>query len=503
MNQSWTSGYVADIAYIEGFYVQQSPARMALACLFGNVAPDVPEPDDPACYLELGCGLGIGALVTAASNPGWQVTAIDYNPAHIAFGAGLARAARLDNIRFIEADLAQLATSTQADAIPQADFVSMHGLWSWVSKEVRAGIVRLLATKTRPGGIVHLSYNSLPGWQGALGMQRLIYETGIRTDGRSDMQAQAGLALARDLKSVESKYLTESSLTRDLLDTTTVTGPAEYLSHEYMSAHWAPAFHADVVAALAEAKLDWVSSVNPMENFPELMITPEQRDVMNRYKDPLLRELIKDMCLPRHLRHDVFVRGARRVHNEARDAALSRLTVVPIVSPGELQTKIRVPAGMAEVGDKLKDMMVAAMRGPATIGDLMALGGERGNPAELVSILVGTNQCQVALRSNGEQPDSANRLNRVFGSRVQSIVDAKTSGGLACSRLGTGLTVPALLQFITARLLSGEREDNADAWIKALSADVVPEKHDTVRDVVRTAIEQRLPILRQLRIVPD
>ena len=162
---------------------------------------------------------GIGALVTAASNPGWQVTAIDYNPAHIAIGAGLARAARLDNIRFIEADLAQLATSAQADAIPQADFVSMHGLWSWVSNEVRAGIVRLLAAKTRPGGMVHLSYNALPAWQGALGMQRLIYETGIRAGGRSDMQAQAGLALARDLKAVESKYLTESSLTRDLLDT--------------------------------------------------------------------------------------------------------------------------------------------------------------------------------------------------------------------------------------------------------------------------------------------
>src|ERR1044071_7286262 len=159
MTQSWTSGYVADIAYIEGFYVQQSPARMALACLFGNVAADMPEPDDPASYLELGCGCGIGALVTAAANPGWQVTAIDYNPAHIAAGAGLARAARLDNIRFIEADLAQLATSSQADLTPQADFVTMHGLWSWVSNEVRSGIVRLLAAKTRPGGVVHLSYN--------------------------------------------------------------------------------------------------------------------------------------------------------------------------------------------------------------------------------------------------------------------------------------------------------------------------------------------------------
>jgi hypothetical protein len=316
------------------------------------------------------------------------------------------------------------------------------------------------------------------------------------------MQAQAGLQLARDLRAVESKYLSESALTRDLLDRT-ATMSTEYLSHEYMSAHWAPAFHADVVAALAEAKLDWVSSVNPLENFPELMLTPEQRDVMNRYKDPLLRELIKDMCLQRHLRHDVFVRGARRVHNEARDAALSRLTVVPIVSPGELQTKIGVPSGVAEVSGNLKDMMAAAMRGPATVGDLMALGGEKSNPAELVSILIGSHQCQIATRSNGEQPDSANRLNRVFGSRVNSIVEGKTSGGLASWRLGTGLTAPPLLQFITARLLGGEREDNADAWIKALSADVVPEKHDKVREVVHTAIEQRLPILRQLRIVPD
>src|SRR4029077_20456309 len=140
MNQSWTSGYVADIAYIEGFYVQQSPARMALACLSGNVAVVLPEPNDAACYLELGCGCGIGALLTAAANPGWQVTAIDYNPAHIAIGSGIARAARLDNIRFLEADLSQLATSAQADAIPAADFVTMHGLWSWVSRDVRAGI---------------------------------------------------------------------------------------------------------------------------------------------------------------------------------------------------------------------------------------------------------------------------------------------------------------------------------------------------------------------------
>src|SRR5258707_6481756 len=366
MSQSWTSGYVADIAYIEGFYIQQSPARMALACLSGNVAVDLPEPEDAACYLELGCGCGIGALLTAASNPAWQVTAIDYNPAHIAIGMSLAKAARLDNIRFLEADISQLAGTAAAEAIPAADFVSLHGMGSWVSGDVRAGIVRLLATKTRPGGMVHVSYNALPAWQGAIGMQRLIYEAGIRSVGRSDLQAQAGVALTREIKAAGGKYLPESSFASDLIDTTTDMS-REYLSHEYMNAHWAPAFHADVAAAMAQAKLDWVGSSNPLENFPQLMLTAEQRAIMDRYKDPIMRQLINAMCLPRHLRHHHYVRGARRIRNDERDAALARLAVVPVVSPGELMTQIQVPAGLAEGGEALKRMIGAAIGGAATV----------------------------------------------------------------------------------------------------------------------------------------
>ena len=64
MTQPWNSGYVADVTYVEGFYAQQSPARMALACLTGNVAVDLPQPDDAACYLELGCGCGSSPSAT-------------------------------------------------------------------------------------------------------------------------------------------------------------------------------------------------------------------------------------------------------------------------------------------------------------------------------------------------------------------------------------------------------------------------------------------------------
>src|SRR5215470_12290884 len=355
MNQSWSGGYVSDVPYLEGFYVQQAPARMALTCLLVGVAAEMPAPTDEACYIELGCGVGIGALMTAVANPGWKVVAIDYNPAHIAAGVSLARAACVDNIEFLEADVSQLDPS----ALPTADFITLHGLWSRVAPEVRPGVVRLLAAKTRPGAIVHVSYNSLPGWQAAIGLQRMIYEAGMRAPGRSDKRVEAGIELGRELKGLGAHYLGEGNIIRQVLDKEEV--PTEYLTHEYMNVYWRPEFHADVASALSEAKLDWVGSANPLENFPDLMMTPEQRKVMDRYSDPIMQELIKDICLQRGLRHDIYVRGARRGAIRQWETAISRLTLIPVVGPDELQTTLDLPGGKAEMSEPLKEMMGAAV----------------------------------------------------------------------------------------------------------------------------------------------
>lgn len=500
MSQVWSSGYVTDVPYLEGFYIQQSPARMALSCLLVGVAADVPAPTDEAIYLELGCGVGIGALLTAASNPGWKVVGIDYNPAHISLGTTLARAARLDNVQFMEADISGLAESAQSAAIPMADFVSLHGLWSWVSPEVRAGIVRLIGTKTRPGAIVHISYNSLPGWQGAIGMQRLVYEGGMHSAGRSDSRADTGMKLARELRDLGAHYLLESNVAREAMDKLQDV-PSEYLTHEYMNAHWSPAFHADVAHSLAKAKLEWVASANPLENFPDLMLTPPQRKVMERYSDPIMRQLIQDICLPRGLRHDIYVRGARRLNAEQRDATLARLTLIPVVTSDELRTTLDVPAGKAEMSDALKNLMAAALKGPATIGDILSREPSHSSPAELASVMIGSHQCQPAMWPNTEQPDTAHRLNRVLSARLTSVVNGRGSA-LACARLGTGLNVPTLIQFIAGRLLNGESEKDVDAWLAVIQGDIQPEKLATVRKIIHTALEQRVPLLRQLQIVP-
>src|ERR1700744_5175629 len=143
----WGGGYVTDITYMTGYYRAQSPSLMALSCLLGGVAAPLPGPDDPISYLELGCGQGFGALILAASNPHWRVTAIDFNPAHVAAARAWAAESGVDNIRFLEADLSTLADDPAAAQVPEADFVSMHGLWSWGPPAGQTGIVRLLRSK--------------------------------------------------------------------------------------------------------------------------------------------------------------------------------------------------------------------------------------------------------------------------------------------------------------------------------------------------------------------
>ena len=487
----WAGGYVADVEYITGFYRQQAPAHLTLAALLVGVDGRLPAQDDSAHYLELGCGRGMNACLVAASNPAWRVTAVDYNPAHVALATALAREAGLTNVTFLEAAFGELSDGT----MPKADVVSMHGVWSWVGPSVRADIVRLLRWVVAPGGLVHLSYNAMPAWQGGVGMQRLVFEAGRRSAGRSDRQVAAGLAFAKEMRDAGAKYLNQDSLPAELLDRL-ADAPPGYLAHEYMNAQWSPCFHADVAASLGEAKLDWAGSANLLESFPDLMMPPVLRGLLDRFEDPLMRELVKDTCLPRQLRHDLFVRGARRLTNGERDDALGDVTLALTVPPEEFVYEMDFPAGTAAMGASFHDHVAALQHGPASVRSLLdAAPGDR-NPAELAAVMVGTSQALVAPRPGTGRAASADRLNRVLGRRVVSVAGPEPSGGLASAALGTGQPATRIMQFVCARLLDGEDESSADHWFAQLCHDVPEEKQDILRRMIRDAIEVRVPILR-------
>src|SRR6185436_4121064 len=133
----------------------------------------------------------------------------------------------------------------------------------------------------KPGGAVHVSYNALPAWGGALGMQRVLRDCGRRIASRSDRQAEEGLKLVQALREAEALQIVRLPWVNALVERMG-TLPTQYLAHEYINDAWQPCFHSDVAGAFADAKLEWVGSVSLIENFPELTLTAEQRAVSQR-----------------------------------------------------------------------------------------------------------------------------------------------------------------------------------------------------------------------------
>jgi len=501
----WGAGYVTDIAYVPGYYPNQSPLHLELACLLGGVAGIEVAAGRPLSYLELGCGHGFGALALAASNPAWRITGVDFNPTHIAAARELAGAAGIDNATFIEADLATLVRQPREREVPEADIVTMHGLWSWVGDDVRAGVVALLAEKVRAGGVVQLSYNALPTWQGALGMQRLLREAGQRLATRSDRQAEAGADFVRALAEAGALHLSSSTFVTRLLEHLGHAHPT-YLAHEYMAAAWRPTFHADVVAALADAKLSWVASAQLIENFPSLMLGKETQQLVDRFDDPVMRELIRDMCVERPLRQDVFVRGPRRLSPEERDDALKEVTLALLRSPKDFCWEVDAPAGKANLGpDFFRPIVEALWTGPRRVGDLLAMPElpRHDNPAEVVGMLVGTSQAIRVLGPGTEPEERVRRLNAAAARRFARGDNLNTAMALATSGIGAPLSCPMLDLFVAAQLQAGVAPDPR-GWAGRLAAGHPPEEQQGLSEFIETLLAERTPVWRRVGVLsPD
>jgi len=488
----WGQGYVTDIGYDHGYYREQSPGQLRLAALLSGVAWDVPE--DGAHYLELGCGQGLVALIVAASNPSWHVTGIDFLPSHIAGARAMAREAEIDNVTFLEADLSELDPAL----LPEADIVTLHGLWSWVSPAVRQGIVRLLRSRLRAGGIAHVSYNALPGWQGMLAMQRLLRTAGLRQPGRSDRQAAAGFAVVRDLLAASAPALASDRRLLNWVAELPSLSPS-YLSHEFMNAHWSPCWHADVAADMAEARLDWVGSATLLENFAELSMSPEQRAVYERFDDSAARELIKDTCLSRTLRHDLYVRGPRRLSVSTRDAALNATTLALAVPPSRIRLEVEVGAGKAELSPQFYGPVTQALaRAPAQISALQKVPGAsaaRENPAEIAGLLVGTRQAVPMLHPGLPPSPEVLRLNAAIVRRFGVAEHLSRGAALASSAVGGGMVCSAADLLVAGRTGAGEAGD-VEAWMDELGGGLDEDNANRLREALLRSRDEMVPLLR-------
>ncbi len=498
----WSGGYVSDVEYVAGYYGEQSPASMELSSLICGVEPPRNPGDSRAFdYCEIGCGHGTTLATLAATNPEGRFVGVDFMPAHIARADAFARRAQLDNLRYIEADVVALADSPATD-LPQFDYVTLHGVYSWVSPEVRAGIVRFLNRFVRPGGLVYISYNALPGWQPMAPTQRFMFEFAKTLNGDSIARATEAIDFIRRMHEAKAPGIDPravSLLTDVSLMTRLPEERAAYLAHEFLNACWQPLFHMDVARDLAGAKLSFVGSAARLENFAGVGLTTQAQAIVDALPDGPLRETTKDYFNGRVFRRDIFVRGRRVIDPAQRDRRLGEVQLLKGASAPAEDHKAEVLGSTLTLNHRAYAPLFAALEtGMPSVMDLCDIAAAESAPmsaTEVLGMLSGLGFAVPILRDVTLDAIKASRRHNavqasdaLLSRRQLTFALAVPVGhsGMSVSSLDTGVLdglfrgIPAEVEALSAHILSaaqidpGEVRDGSAAVLKSAEAPQTP-----------------------------
>lgn len=463
---NWTSGYIDELTYTHGFYRQLTPSILSFAALSRGHKFDLSA--SPLHYCEMGCGQGFSANLLAAANPQMRFHAMDFNPAHIVNARSLASDAKLTNVHFYENAFADFLS---CPGLPDGfDFIVLHGVLTWVSAENRKHIVDFISAKLKPGGLVYVSYNAMPGWAVTLPLRRLLVDRAGRTSGPLAPRIDDALALVTSLAEAQSDFFKQHVAAGVRLKSMTSMA-RNYLAHEYFNRDWTPFYFEDVADELAEAKLSFVGSLNLLDHFDDISLSQQQREVLRAENDPIRREGLRDFVVNQLFRTDLFCKGTVR-HTDRSAAGVWLDLRFTLSTPAE-KIPLAIKTRMGEIDlmvQPYQSLITAFAKGPISTRELLMSnpleGASWGQITQAITVLVGANYLQPCL----SEPDQDARAEscRLFNLAVcrhaensedhQFLASPVTGGGLAISR------ADRLFMLAINRGMEVPEEWAADAW---------------------------------------
>jgi SAM-dependent methyltransferase len=423
--------YVDDVPYVHAFIPELSPAWLDFTALLWGIAP--PDREAGFSWCDLGCGQGVNAVVFAATHPKGQFHGVDAMASHAENGRRLARAVGASNVRFHAADFGAAADLD----LPGFDYITAHGVYSWVDDQARADLLRFVDRRLKPGGRLYVSYNALPGRAPDLPFQRIMLEVARHCEGDSGARVRQAGAFVSQLKAIGAPAITASPMAQLLL-TAKFQRNGAYLAHELLGSNWRPLNVTEVRADMARIGLTPAGSAVLMDNFDDFVLGKAARRVLARVADPDLRALVRDYLTNQSFRRDVFVRDGVPLGEPERRRRILETAFATPHPKSRARYSLQSPAGEVGFDNPVARQMVAALaKGPRRLGDLV------GPKADVEDVLANAMVLASAHQIWPVDPGVANvsSLNKLVLERLGGSDELRLAA-LAC---GTAIPVPARL----------------------------------------------------------
>ena len=203
--------------------------------------------------------------------------------------------------------------------------------------------------RLKPGGILYISYNVMPGWSPAVPLRHLLNEFAKRAGvGGIVGRVNQSIDFVEQVISANAGYFRANPDLAHRLELIKSQN-RHYLSHEYFNEHWRPESFSEIHDTFAQAKMSFGASANIIENLEGISIPIEAVGLLNRIEDNVLRETTKDYFANQQFRRDIFVKGVRKLtHAEVSDE-IQDLGFIMIGNPLHPPLSIRTPEGEAEL----------------------------------------------------------------------------------------------------------------------------------------------------------
>lgn len=295
---SWTDGYISDVRYPAFFYKEMQP--LWLSAVAGFQGFEAPDAHSAFALCELGCGVGVNLLVAAACHPQSRFVGVDFNEEHLQLAREAAEQCGIANVDFIHADFAKFAANTS----DQFDFITCHGVWSWIAPQHRAALREVASRCLKPLGLFYLHYMCHPGSTDLLPLQHLLNLCAHHMPGPSPRKAAVGMKLLEQI--AEGGLFADKTGMQRHLANMAKRDPTD-LAHEFLTDHWQPQHSVDVHQDVAQSGLTLIGSADVFNNLdPSLSIPGRLQDLIRRTAVQALAETLKDMARNAHQRMDLF-----------------------------------------------------------------------------------------------------------------------------------------------------------------------------------------------------
>lgn len=433
-------GYVVDTTYTYQHWNELAPSRLAFAAtMAGRKAPDCHQ----FKYLELGCGQGLSINILSALYPHGEFVGVDINSEHIANANTMASEAKLSNATFVNVSFKEFYMSTR-DSKTKYDYIVLHGVYTWVNVENRNKIIDIIDESLKPGGIVYISYNAMPGGMARSIVQRLLMEYAVgSTQSTVDIVVKA-LKFSENLSLSDGNFFKQNTQVKStIIDSLKME--AKYLSHEYMHEGWSALYFSDVATAFEKVGMFFLGSCRLKQSDPDGWNLPSEIKHLAAQKDGhVWRETLRDYTTGSPFRVDLFQKDPHFLSDEEQRDALKEQAIVSRLIPNEMsfspEAAIYANIKLESFLQRLEQMLNSRAYKIAEILDAFHQNITFFQLIKIIRYLLDNKQIEL-VTYNTDNVDRSIRLNNIimkdgpFGKKYNTLCSPVLSNGFATNHL--------------------------------------------------------------------